>query len=771
MNRVAMFFCLVLLSNSALATTYTVNSLLDTPDTNPGDNVCEASTGGIQCTLRAAIEEANAHAGNDTIVFSLGLIVINISGSALPTIVDRLIIDGSTAPNYLAGQASAADAPPSVYINGSALAGTTADGFRIANGFSLSKIVAMGIIGFPDNGIEVVGTDSVEMDSNWIGVARNGTIAANAGSGVYLNNCNRCVVGQTINPVGPALVGRGNVINNNLEDGVFVILGGENIIAGNAIGLDGFTDSDQGNGGHGIHLQGPNNFIGDTVNGLQAPNYVTNNNGSGLKSVTGGQRIYTNWFYRNGTNGVMLNGSGNRLGFATDAQRNRIFNNTGHGVVIGSDFASPTNEVKRNEIFENSQRGVQVTNGTGNEISNNHIFDNLDDGIRVDAASTIVSANNIGLFNGVLKGNGANGIVVNSSTNTISSNYLVNLADDGIDVVSGSGSEISGNKIGTGVAGQNYANSANGVRVRAAATSTLLSNNLIGHNLLDGVLLEGGGSKLCGNKIGLGQNYEAAGNIVEGVRILGGGNRVGGNDVSCAANDIGNNGSDGVQIESAANIIRDNYIGSRGTTDFGNGNGGVLLASGASQNEIIGNNFGDNGTDAVRVSNTAGTRNRIQENVYNLNGLSAGDLAIDINLDGVTPNDAGDPDTGANNVQNTPELLVVLMSPNLLEITYRMSSTTINSTYPITVDFYRGFKTNPGPKDVEGNFVYRDVYNLAPNSQKVVSFNPMSILGGYGTIMAQATDAEGNSSEFSFPVPFDVRELPETIFANGFEDP
>jgi len=561
MRQFALLITTMLLATPAAASTYVVNSLLDTGDTNPGDNVCEATSGGIQCTLRAAIEEANAHAGNDTITFSLGLITINITGSALPTIVDRLTIDGSTAPNYAAGQQFTLDAPPSIYINGSGLAGTSADGFRIANGLSLSRIIAIGIIGFPDNGIEVVNTDNVEIDSNWIGIGRTGGIAANDGSGVYLNDCNACIVGQAINPVGPTLVGRGNIINNNLEDGVFVIIGGSNKIAGNYIGVDPFLGTDQGNNGHGIHLQGPNNFVGDTVNALQAPNYVANNNGSGLRSVTGGHRIYSNQFFKNGNNGVVLNGSGTRLGFSTASQGNLIHSNTGHGVVIGGDFSSPTNEVKRNRIWANSQRGVDVIQGSGNEISNNDIYQNLDDAIRIQASNTIVSNNNIGFFGNTLLGNAANGIVLSSGSNTISGNLIAGVSDDGIDITAGAGNQLTNNRIGVGATGQDYGNAANGVRVRNGPSNTRFDSNAIGHNNLDGVLLEGSGSTLCDNSIGMSWDYTPAGNSVEGVRILGGGNRIGGADAGCLANDIGNNGSDGVQVEGDANIIRDNFIG------------------------------------------------------------------------------------------------------------------------------------------------------------------------------------------------------------------
>jgi CSLREA domain-containing protein len=58
----------LLLAAPALATSFTVNSQADVGDDNLGDNVCHAINGipGI-CTLRAAVQEANAHAGSDTI--------------------------------------------------------------------------------------------------------------------------------------------------------------------------------------------------------------------------------------------------------------------------------------------------------------------------------------------------------------------------------------------------------------------------------------------------------------------------------------------------------------------------------------------------------------------------------------------------------------------------------------------------------------------------------------------------------------------------------
>ncbi len=69
---------------------FIVDSSADTGDASPGDGVCDDGSG--HCTLRAAIEEANAHAGGDAIRFSSD---ISISpATPLPAITDAVSIDG-----------------------------------------------------------------------------------------------------------------------------------------------------------------------------------------------------------------------------------------------------------------------------------------------------------------------------------------------------------------------------------------------------------------------------------------------------------------------------------------------------------------------------------------------------------------------------------------------------------------------------------------------------------------------------------------------------
>ena len=63
----------------AQGATFTVNSTADAVDSNPGDGICEDGAG--NCTLRAAITEANALAGPDTIDLPAGSYSLAISGA------------------------------------------------------------------------------------------------------------------------------------------------------------------------------------------------------------------------------------------------------------------------------------------------------------------------------------------------------------------------------------------------------------------------------------------------------------------------------------------------------------------------------------------------------------------------------------------------------------------------------------------------------------------------------------------------------------------
>ncbi len=744
----------------AQAATFLVNSLSDdnAGDNNIGDGICEDLRGGTRCTLRAAIEEANFTPVFDTIQFGVGsYFVINLE-SVLPTITSPLHLDGRTEAGYNGSASDIANAPPRVYLSGHLLGSTpTADGLR-ANGTSAVWVDAVGFTAFPDAAVEATVVDGLRVNNCWIGIGASGGIAGN-GRGLVLDRVENARLGRYFSSGN--LVGLGNVISSSAGDGVYVILGGDNLIAGNRIGTSPNGALDRGNGGDGIELVGPNNTIGTTQSGVLAGNLIGYSGGHGIHaSLVGGQRIYSNDIYANAGNGVRLLGASSWIGYATDDQANAIYDNGLAGVhLLGTDH-----QVNRNVIANNSGRGVEVGGGSSHLISQNRIHGNGNDGVRLDGDDNTVSGNRIGVVDALTVGNQNNGVVIVGSGNLLQSNTIggaSGAAGDGVDIVSGDGNWLALNFIGTRD-GVSHANEALGVRVRAAATNTRIDSNWIGESL-HGIGLEGGGSVVCNNSIGISNDGSDAGNRSEGIWVSGGGNTIGsfGASGSCASgNRIGFNVSDGIEVGSSANIIRDNDIGYVNDASAGNGAGGILLGTGASDNQVTGNLLAHNGNDGVRVGAAAGVRNRIEQNSFAANG----DIGIDLGDNGITGNDAGDGDSGPNNLQNFPVLLSITSAPGVLNVSYTIDSQITSSTYPIDVDFYRA-----GSGNRQGSvWIGRDTFALAPGATRATV---LALPPGFpsGDLIAMAIDNEGNSSEFGVPMAY-VAQVPSVdIFRDGFE--
>jgi CSLREA domain-containing protein len=94
-------------ARGAQAATFTVNSTADAVDATPGNGLCETSNPG-ECTLRAAIMEANALAQQDVVVLPAGHYVLTLStpdedanaGGDLD-VTDDLVLTGASAATTL----------------------------------------------------------------------------------------------------------------------------------------------------------------------------------------------------------------------------------------------------------------------------------------------------------------------------------------------------------------------------------------------------------------------------------------------------------------------------------------------------------------------------------------------------------------------------------------------------------------------------------------------------------------------------------------------
>jgi hypothetical protein len=160
---------------------FTVNHSGDTGDSSPGDGYCRAGASLTDCTLRAAMEEANALAGAQTIRFNLPAAdTVIYPLKPLPDITQGLTIDGTSQPGFDGGK-------PVVRVDGSSLAALVS-GFKNAGGID-ATIKGLQIMRFKLHGIENLGNltlDHLEVAVNQ-GNGIDSSIAA-GGINITLNN-------------------------------------------------------------------------------------------------------------------------------------------------------------------------------------------------------------------------------------------------------------------------------------------------------------------------------------------------------------------------------------------------------------------------------------------------------------------------------------------------------------------------------------------------------------------------------------------------------
>ena len=104
MRHACTFLVALLLGLPAFAKTFTVNSTTDAVAANPASGICETAPGNGVCTLRAAIQVANALPGPDTIIVPAGTYALTIPGQGEDAaaagdldITDNLTITGAGA--------------------------------------------------------------------------------------------------------------------------------------------------------------------------------------------------------------------------------------------------------------------------------------------------------------------------------------------------------------------------------------------------------------------------------------------------------------------------------------------------------------------------------------------------------------------------------------------------------------------------------------------------------------------------------------------------
>ena len=431
-------------SPALAATTFTVNTI---DDLDLG--ACTAA----HCSLREAINAANASAGADSIVF-------NIAGpsphtiqptSPLPAVISPVNIDGGSSPNC--------GGTPAIEINGDLSGGgnglefyagpSTVRGLVI-NGFSAFAQAAIFLGG---NGDSASGGNVIQC--SYLGTDVSGTSARPNAFGVEIQSANNLIGGTT--------AATRNVISGNndagvrVEDdfiGVITNLATGNVVSGNYIGTNVNGTAALGNHFQGVFFNGPN---GNRVGGSTA--------GSGnLISGTVGL-------------GVLMSGGtaqGNYIG--TDATGTIALPNTSGGIFAGKDFLiGGSTPLARNVISGNGGPGINIQPTSGN-------FGILVDGnyIGTNAAGTAALGNaQAGI---VLVGSGGGSLVIGGTGagegNVISGNVGSGLLLSATDNVA-----LQGNLIGLASDGASaLGNSGDGVRFTDSASNTLVGGTAGGGN-------------------------------------------------------------------------------------------------------------------------------------------------------------------------------------------------------------------------------------------------------------------------------------------------
>lgn len=638
--------------------------------------------------------------------------------------------------NFLGTNAAGTGAVPNGFAGVEILecAGNFVGGTTVGAGNVLSGNTFQGVL--------INNADGNVVAGNLIGTTAAGTAAlANGSAGVALFGSAQA------NTIGGTTAAARNILSGNTHQGVAISGAGTtgNIVAGNYIGLNGAGTASIGNGFGGVQIfsGAANNTIGGSSAG--AGNVIAGNPASGV-SVSGV-----------GSSGNMI--AGNLVGL--NAAGTSAVPNAFAGVTIfGSAKANTIGGSAGNVISGNSSQGVLIS-GLGSDT--NVVAGNW---IGLNAAGTAAVANG---FSGVQIASGAKDNLIGGTT-VAARNILSGNTNQGVAIgsIGTNDNRVSGNYIGTDPAGAAaIANGFPGVEIFSGASGNTIGGaepgegNVISGNAVRGITLADAGTDanvIAGNFIGLNAAGTAAlPNAGPGVAIFTGaqGNVIGG--TSGGRNFIGGNAGPGVQIAGAgadANFVRGNSIGVTPTGalvgNTGASGAGVQLFNGAQQNVIGGaapgaaNLIAGNAQNGVEIYDTA-VRTTISGNSFAGNGGLAINLQANNGAFGVTANDAGDGDSGPNALQNYPVLTSAVLG---LGTTVQGSlNSTASSTF--RVEFFAITTADASGFGEGENFIGAiDVMTNGSGNATINHALAATVPAGQ-RISATATDANGNTSEFS----------------------
>ena len=572
------------------------------------------------------------------------------------------------------------------------------------------------------DGVRVNDSSSVLILDNAVGLDLNQTIALGNGAGVEIfGDSSSCKID-------------GNIVCGSTNNGIssFSTL---TAITNNLVGVTLNQAAVIGNGGFGIFAGGgspditANVVCGSAKGGINvAPLAVRAEVNSNTVGQTFGPGGRTNKAGAgNHGDGILISAPAATVG-ADSLSGNDVENSTGNGITLSGNGATAIgNSVGATTAGArgNGGAGIQINGNNVTVGTDAHLLDPAPNliggnatGIVVNGTNDIVQMNDIGENQGNPFPNGM-GIDLQGAFNaSVQGNVISGNHGDGIVIEKAArNNSIAGNAIGIVNVGRSTShalpNSGDGVRV--LGTSNGIGNlvafpNVISANGGAGVDLFGNSNAVANNYIGTDIAGNAAlGNSGPGIHVERGAVNeiIGGSAADPSVRNLisGNHGA-GIFLDHAnQNTILNNLIGTNaaGTAALGNGGDGILVTGSANligPDVKLATNPTDAGANVIAFNHGAGVNvaydsahgfgvsNRITGNsIFSNTGLG-----IDLGGDGITPNDAGDVDSGPNNLQNYPLLTGATSYLGQTHVAGSFSGAAIASFY---LDFYASPAADP----------------------------------------------------------------------------